>query len=178
MNTPYTSRELDSLLNACLDFSQSGDQYFATGNIAGREDVSADIDSIRRMMEWVVALDNALLEYSGLGQDNVPYFRLGLDAKRVMANGGFKTYLRKRQTRESLERIRLWAPICISLLALIVSILALVKPNSSSKKLDDLAAQVNRLRRDHEQAKAMPATANTDLGAAPSRTSSVGPDKR
>ena len=158
MKTPYTIGELDALIRACVSVTEQHGQYFMTGNIAGREGVSAYIESVRRMMDWVAEADKGLLEYSGLGQDNVPYFRLGSDAKRIMNNGGFRWYLRNRNLRESLERVRLWAPISISLLALIVSILAWQTPKDTSNAIDDLTIELNRLRDDQEQTKAVMTT--------------------
>jgi len=178
MKTPYTITELDALIHACVSFTDQHESYFMTGNIAGSDGVSADIDAVRRMMDWVAETDKGLLEYSGLGQDNVPYFRLGRDAKRIMNNGGFKRYLRNRTVRESLERVRMWAPICISLLAVIVSILAWQTPKGSSNKIDDLTTQLNGLRSDQEQTKAMVTTIRANLDTISSRLPTTTPTSR
>jgi hypothetical protein len=57
--------------------------------------------------------------------------------------------------RERLERVRIWAPIGISLLAVIISILVWQAPKGSSSRIDDLTTQLNGLRSDQEQTKAM-----------------------
>ncbi len=163
METPYTIKELDALMKACISFTNQHEPYFMTGNIGGRDGVSTNIDSVRRMMDWVTETDKGLLEYCGLGQDNVPYFRLGHDANRIMENGGFKKYLHDRKLKERLERVQIWAPICISLLAAIVSILVWLAPKDSSSRIDDLTTQVNQLRADQEQTKAIVMTIRGDL---------------
>ena len=155
MKTPYTIAELDALMTACVSFTDQHEQYFTTGYIAGREGVNTDIDSVRRMMDWVVGTDKGLLEYSGLGKDDdVPYFRLGYDAKRMLKNGGFRTYVRDKTLRERLDYLRLWAPMCISLLAVIVSIFAWQTPKVSSSRLDELTIQLDRLRTDQQRMQA------------------------
>ena len=72
-----------------------------------------------------------------------------------MNDGGFKKYLRNRTVRERLERVRIWAPIGISLLAVIISILVWQAAKGSSSRIDDLTTQLNGLRSDQEQTKAM-----------------------
>ncbi len=169
MKTPYTIIELDALIRACIDFTDQHGEYFYTGNIAGREGVSPDDVPVRRMMDWVAETDKGLLEYRGFAQDNVEYFRLGLDAKRIMSNGGFKWYLRSRAQKEYLERARMWAPIFISLLALIVSFLALQIPKDSARKIDDLSAKLNALRSDQDQTRAMVTTIRANVDTISSR---------
>jgi hypothetical protein len=179
MNVPYTIQELDALLKACVSFTDDHQEpYFMTGNIAGRGGVSPDIDSVRRMMDWVAEMDKGLLEYSGLGKDNVPYFRLGRDARRAIGNGGFKGYLRNRTRGERLERARLWAPICISVLALVVSILAWQTPKGSSGRIDDLGTQLNALRSDQEESRSILATMRADLDTISSRLPTTTPTGR
>src|SRR6267154_446044 len=97
MRIPYTTERLDSLIGACVEFTEQHESYFMTGNIAGREGGSADIDEVSRMMHWVAEMDKGVLEYSGIGQDNVPYFRLGHEAMQIMTEGGFKKYLRRKR---------------------------------------------------------------------------------
>jgi len=124
-NSVYDRRTRRS--DACISFTDQYEQYFMVGNIAGRGSVNAELDPVRRMMDWVAETDRRLIEYTGLGKDNVPYFRLGYDARQIMKNGGFHKYFRGRQVRERLEHVRMWAPICISLLALVVAFLAFMK---------------------------------------------------
>src|SRR5262245_20697601 len=95
------------------------------------------------MMDWVAETDKGLIEPLGFGKDNVVYFRLGRDAQRIMNEGGFKKYLRNRTVRERLERVRTWAPIGISLLAVIISVLVWQAPKGSSRRIDDLTTQLN-----------------------------------
>jgi hypothetical protein len=155
MKIPYTITELDALMHACVSFTEQHEPNFYTGNIAGRDGVSTDIDSVKRMMDWIAETDKGLLESLGFGKDNVVYFRLGRDAQRIMNNGGFKKYFRNRTMKERLERVRIWAPIGISLLAAIVSILVWQAPKGSSSRIDDLTTQLNGLRSDQEQTKSM-----------------------
>lgn len=155
MKIPYTITELDALMHACVSFTEQHEPNFYAGNIAGRDGVSTDIDSVKRMMDWVAETDKGLLESLGFGKDNVVYFRLGRDAQRIMNNGGFKKYFRNRTMKERLERVRIWAPIGISLLAVIISILVWQAPKGSSSRIDDLTTQLNGLRSDQEQTKAM-----------------------
>ena len=146
MKIPYTAKELDDLIGACVEFTDQHEPYFMTGNIAGRKGVSAEIDAVRTMMDWVAETDKGVLEYSGIGKDNVPYFRLGHDARRIVTDGGFKKYLRRRRVIGHLEQVRSWSPICIALLALIVSVLVWQAPKGSSNRIDELAAQLSELR--------------------------------
>jgi hypothetical protein len=162
MKSPYTITELDALMNACVSFTEQHEPNFYAGNIAGRDGVSTDIDSVKRMMEWVAETDKGVLESLGFGKDNVVYFRLGRDAQRIMNDGGFKKYLRNRTMRERLERVRIWAPIGISVLAVIISILVWQAPKDSSNRIDDLTTQLNGLRSDQEQTKAMVAAIRGD----------------
>ncbi|MEK6280787.1 MAG: hypothetical protein AABN95_10575 [Acidobacteriota bacterium] len=165
MNTPYTITELDALMHACISFTEQHEPNFWAGNIGGRDGVSTDIPSVERMMDWVVETDKGLLESLGFGKDNVVYFRLGRHAQRIMNDGGFKEYLRNRTVREGLERVRIWAPIGISLLAAVVSILVWQVPKGSSKRIDDLATQLNELRSDQQQTKAMVTMIRANLDA-------------
>lgn len=162
MKTPYTITELDALMHACVSFTEHEPDFWP-GNIAGRDSVSTDIPSVERMMVWVAETDKGLLESLGFGKDNVVYFRLGRDAQRIMNDGGFKKYLRNRTVRESLERVRIWAPIGISLLAAVVSILVWQAPKGSSNRIDDLTTQLNGLQSDQEQTKAMVTTIRKNL---------------
>ncbi len=118
MKPPYTVEELDALISACIDFTGEGNEDFYVGNIAGRQGVNADAARAKRMMEWVVKMDTGLLEDRGFGKDDIQYFRLGLDARQMMRDGGFESYLRRRRKKEYSELSRLWLPITISLLSL------------------------------------------------------------
>ena len=168
MKTPYTIKELDALMHACIAFTEQHEPNFWAGNIGGRDGVSTDIPSVERMMDWVAETDKGLLESLGFGKDNVVYFRLGRDAQRILNDGGFEKYLRNKTVRERLERVRIWAPICISILAAIVSILAWQAPKGSSTRIDDLTSQMNGLRSEQEQTRAMVTTIRGNLDTTPS----------
>jgi hypothetical protein len=163
MKPPYTITDLNALMHACVSFTKVHEPDFWAGNISGRDGVSTDIPSVERMMEWVVETDKGLLESLGFGKDNVVYFRLGHDAERIMNEGGFEKYLRSKTLRERLEGVRRWASIGISFFALIVSTLVWQAPKNTSSRIDDLTAQVNGLRNEQEQIKAMVASTRSSL---------------
>jgi hypothetical protein len=165
MNIPYTAEELDALIGACIEFTDCHEPYFMTGSIAGRNGVSVDIDAVRRMMDWVSETDKGILEYSGIGKDNVPYFRLGRDAKQITTHGGFKEYFRRRKAITRREQARLWAPICIALLALIVSVLAWRVPQGT-KGIDEVTTQLRALQADQQQIRSRISTIQSSLDAA------------
>lgn len=144
MTVPYTIDELDALVRACVDFSNENEPDFYTGNIAGRAGVSPDTDSVKRMMDWVSAADRGILEYSGRGKDNIAYFRVGHDAKTFLGQGGFGPYLAQKRRKEFIVQARLWAPICISLIALVVSVLAWRSPQGG-KRADDLNRRIDEI---------------------------------
>lgn len=60
METPYTIKELDALIHACVSFTEQHEPNFWAGNIAGRDGVSSDIPSVERMMDWVAEAIRAL----------------------------------------------------------------------------------------------------------------------
>jgi len=154
VNLAYPISQLDALLKACVDFTDEHAETFYTGNIAGREGVDTDIPSVLRMLEWVAETDKGLIEGLGFGLDNIRYFRLGHYGKQLLEEGGFATYVGRRTRAERLERVRSWAPVVISLIAVTVSILSWQTPKGSSKRLDDLASQVSVLRSDGERTSA------------------------
>jgi hypothetical protein len=157
MTVPYTIEDLDALITACIEFTDEHGRYFMVGNIAGRSGVNSDLDAVRQMMDWVSETDKGILEYSGIGTEKVPYFRIGRNAKKILEEGGFKKYVSRRRRVEVLDQIRLWAPICISLLALVVSILAWRAPQGRervdevNKRLDQALIQIGSLKAAHEQ---------------------------
>lgn len=166
MTTPYTTKDLDALILACIEFTDRNGEYFYAGNVVP-EGMSQD--QARRMLDWVAEIDKGLLEYRGFGNDNVEYFRLGLDARQMTSNGGFEKYLRGRARKEYREGARLWAPIFISLLALVVSVLGLLVPKDSAEKIDDLYAQLNALRSDQGQTGEMIKTIRANIETISSR---------
>jgi hypothetical protein len=185
MSVPYKVEDLDALIRACIEFTDQDGSYFTTGNIVGRTGVDSDLDLVRRMMDWVSETDKGILEYSGIGMDGVPYFRIGRDAKRILGRGGFRNYLSRRHLIEVLDQMRIWAPICISLLALVVSALAWRAPQGGkgadevnrridevNKRVDEVLTQVGPLRTAQEQLGSRVATMQSNLDA---RRSSRGP---
>jgi len=168
MQTRYTIEELDALINACVYFTDHIEPRFYAGNIGGRDGVSVDDDYVHRMMDWVAETDKGLLESLGFANDNIVYFRLGRNAKQMMNDGGFRKYLRNKTMMQRLEYARMWAPIFISLLAAVVSIFAWLAPKANSNRIDGLGAQVNELRSDQEQTKAMVTTIKGRLETIPS----------
>jgi outer membrane murein-binding lipoprotein Lpp len=165
MNIPYTNEQLDVLIAACVEFTDHHELYFMTGNIAGRNGVSADIDEVRNMMDWVSETDKGILEYSGIGKDNVPYFRLGRDARQMRTQGGFKNYFRRRKAIARREQARLWAPICIAFLAFIVSVLAWRAPQGT-KRMNEVTTQLRELQANQQQMRSRISTIQSSLEAA------------
>ena len=163
MNIPYTAEDLDALVGACVEFTDEHDPYFTTSNITGRRGVSVDSDRVRRMMDWVSETDKGILEYTGIGLHNIPYFRLGHAGKQV-AGQGFRRYFRRRKIITFGEHVRLWTPIFISALALSVSVLAWRVPQNA-KKLDELTAQVTSLKDDQHQIRGRLAAVQSNLDA-------------
>ena len=100
MIQPYTNEQLDALLRACIEFADTfQEESFYSGNIAGREGVVADSLAVQRMLEWVAEQDKGLLVNRGFGNDNITYFRLGLDARHVVNTGGFGAYFRNKSRK-------------------------------------------------------------------------------
>lgn len=145
MKIPYTTKELDDLISACVEFTDDHENYFAGFNIASRNDVSTDADKVKAMMGWVSETDKGILEFTGFDKDNILNFKLGHDARQMMQDGGFKNYFRHRRIIENLHQVKIWSPIVIALLAFIVSCLAWQEPKGSSKKIDELEAQLSEL---------------------------------
>ena len=168
MNIPYTTEQLDALIGACVEFTDAFEPDFHASNISGRNGVIADSDAVRRMMDWVSETDKGILECKGFGQDNLTYFRLGFDAKHITTHGGFKKYFRRRKAMARREQARLWAPICISLLALVISGLAWRTPQDT-KRIGEVTTQLVKLQADQQQINSRVATIQSNLDAALSR---------
>jgi len=170
MKIPFSTKELDDFLNACIDFTVHHEPYFYTGNISGREGVTTDTDVLKRMMLWVAETDKGLCEDCGFGKDNIHYFRLGHHAIEVMKNGGFKAYLKQKSRTDNLKKIQLWAPIGVSMVAVIVSIFALQKPTSTSFKADVPSLRLVELQNQYEQLKTTVVRLSNTLDALPKNT--------
>lgn len=166
MKAPFPIHELDRVLAACIDFTDHHEPYFYWAQIADRCGMTDRGDEVQRMIAWLARLDDGLLEDCGHAKDNIRYFRLGVDARRVMSTGGLGPYFQTRSRTESLERVRLWSPVGISIVAVIVSLFALNKPAANSPEVRRLRAQVTELRREQGQLEA----AITRLAAAPGST--------
>jgi len=178
MKSPYTTKELDDLIGACVEYTDQHEPYFYTGNICGRTGVSVDTDVVKRMMDWAAETDRGVLEFSGFGKDNISYFRLGRDARQVMKDGGFEKYLRRRTAIERLELVKSWSPMCIALLALFVSVLAWQAPKGSSNRIDDIAAQLHELQIRQDQTKSTVATLQAGLDTVVSQLRKTRTDRR
>jgi len=162
VNVAYPFSQLDALLRASIAFADEHGPQFWAANL-DLPDLGADIPSVTRMLDWVAETDKGLIESLGFGFDNIRYFRLGHYARPLMEEGGFATYVRRKTRAERLERVRSWAPMVISLIAVTVSILSWQTPKGSSKRLDDLALQVNVLRSDGERTSASVASMRAAL---------------
>jgi hypothetical protein len=92
MEISYEIKELDAMMRACVEFTDAHDPVFDAGQIAGRIGDDTDAYALKRMMEWVSKLDSGLFESLGPDKHNVTCFRLGPDAKKMIARGGFRTY--------------------------------------------------------------------------------------
>lgn len=151
MKSPFPTKDLDNLLKACIEYTDHHGPYFYTGNICGRDGVPTDDDSVKRMFDWIAKTDKGLMEDCGFGNDNIHYFRLGHDAIDINRRGGFAKYLRNRSRSEFLDNFRLWAPIGISIAAIVVSVFALKKPADSAIQLESLRGQLIELQSEQEQ---------------------------
>ena len=152
MNRPYPAESLDNVIKASQKFKKNyPNDHFSAGNLGGKERIPPDeaINGVlTKKMKYIAHLDLDLMEYLGFGSDDIQYFELGPQAGAFMANGGFKNYFEKMERRERTEKLRLWLPILISFLALIVAVLswtASVNKNVDKKDLKDLKLRVNQL---------------------------------
>lgn len=74
MKTPFTIRELDDLLNACINFTAQHEPFFYWGNVGGADGVTADSDAVTRMLTWLARTDEQLIEDCGHAHDDIRYF--------------------------------------------------------------------------------------------------------
>jgi hypothetical protein len=178
MTIPYKIEELDALIRACVEFTDDFREPFFEGNIAGRTGVETDNDAVRRMMDWVSETDKGILECMGPGKDNITYFRLGYDARRIIEKGGFRTYLSQRRRIAVLDQIRTWAPICISLLSLAISVVVWTAPQGGkglvdtnrridvvNERIDGVVSQIGPLQTVQEQIRSRVDTMQSILDA-------------
>ena len=142
MKAPFPINELDRMLQACIDFTDQHEPYFYWAHIADRCGMGDNGEGVQRMIAWLARVDPGLLEDCGHAEDNIRYFRLGVEARRVMRTGGLGPYFRKKSRAESEERVRNWTHIGISTLAVVVSLFALNKPAANSAEVGRLRIQV------------------------------------
>ena len=152
MKPIYATDELDAIVKASLEFKKTyPNDHFAAGNLGGMHGLSA-VESLNgvltRKMKYVASLDLNLLQYLGLGTDHIEYFETGPSAEEFLNTGGFKGYFEKAGQAERINKLRSWAPILISFLALIVAVLswtASVNRNGTSKELRVLQERIDSL---------------------------------
>jgi hypothetical protein len=151
MTTPYAVASLDAFINAAIEWTGHHGSQFYAGNIAGREGLPDDVEEVKRMADWLVETDRGLLETLGFGTDDITYYRLGHDARRVMTTGGFAAYFRRKRRTKQREQFRTWVPICTAVIAILFTALTYFAPRRSDEKVDELREQVLALRRDMNQ---------------------------
>jgi hypothetical protein len=143
MKVPYDVEDLDAFMRAAIEFDDShGLQQFYAGNIGGREGVTTDVAIVKRMAEWLAEKDRGLIENLGFGNDNVTYFRPGLDARATMARGGMKAWINRRSRAEQVEKAKDWVPIVVSLVAITFTALGYFAPRVKTESIEELRGQV------------------------------------
>jgi hypothetical protein len=151
MTIPYAVASLDSFMNAVIEWTGHHGSQFYSGNIAGRDGLPDDVEEVKRMADWLAETDRGLLETLGFGTDNITYYRLGHDARRVMTTGGFAAYFRGKRHAKQREQFRTWVPICTAVAAIFFTALTYFAPRHTDKNVDELREQLVALRRDMKQ---------------------------
>ena len=100
----------------------------------GREGLPAGQNVVERMMDWVASQEYQVLEKKGFGTDNIFYYQLGHNAKQVMEAGGFENLFKIRRRRNVTQSVLAWAPIAVSIIAVVVSVFALNKQEDNKNK--------------------------------------------
>jgi len=143
MNVPYDVADLDAFMRAAIEFDDDhGLPQFDAGNIGGRDGVTTDVAVVKRMAEWLAEKDRGLIENLGFGNDNVTYFRPGLDARAIMARGGIKAWVNRRSRIERVEKAKDWVPIVLSLVAITFTALDYFAPGVENETIGELRGQV------------------------------------
>lgn len=154
MKTPYTTRELDDLIEACIEFTDStGQTEFYQGNIAGRKAVSSDLDHVKRIMEWLAGMNHDILEGVGFDVHHVYHYRLGPHARQLVQEGGFRDYFRKKNRQSIFEEWLRWSPVAIAFIALLISAAAWLFPRERPGRIGQLESQMEKLRTEQENLK-------------------------
>jgi len=161
--TPYSAEQIDALLEACIEYRNDNDQYFAVANITGRGNVVTNAETTKEMMDWVAENHSSLLVFAGLGLDGVPYYRLGWDAKQVMSGGGFSKYLAQKQRKEFVTQTKDWLPIVASIAAVVVSVFAWQEPKDNDKAFAEVNKKIEHIETRLEQQKNISADLATVL---------------
>lgn len=146
MRPPYDPIRLDAFMKAAIEFSDTHEAQFYAGNIAGRDGVDVDIETVKRMADWLAETDRGLLESLGFGKHDITYYRLGFDARHVMTHGGMVGYFRRRRRARQVEQFRTWVPICTAIVAVCFTALTYLRPTQADKERDALREQVATLR--------------------------------
>ena len=147
MKPIYDATELDNIIKACLEFKKIAPQdHFYVGNIGGRKNVPPSTDGmLLKKMKYISGLDIAVLEYLGLGKNDIQYFEIGPRAKKFLSEGGFKNYYEQLKKEALLKDLSKWLPILISLIALIVATLTWLYPVNSEDKIEKLEHRIEQL---------------------------------
>lgn len=154
MKTPYTFKELDDLLEACIEFTDgTGQAEFYAGNIAGRGAVIADFDYVKRAMEWLAETDRGILESVGFDMHNIYHYRLGTQARQLLRDGGFRNYFRKKNRQRALEGWLRWSPLAIAFIALLISAAAWLFPRERAGGIEQLGSEMEVLKSEQEALK-------------------------
>jgi len=161
--TPYSAEQIDALLEACIEYRNDNEQYFAVANITGRGNVVTNAETTKEMMDWVAENHSSLLVFAGLGLDGVPYYRLGWDAKPVMSGGGFSKYLAQKQRKEFVTQTKDWLPIVASIAAVVVSVFAWQEPKDNDKAFAEVNKKIEHIETRLEQQKNISADLATAL---------------
>jgi hypothetical protein len=135
-------------MNAAIEWTGHHGSQFYSGNIAGRDGLPDDVEEVKRMADWLAETDRGLLEALGFGTDDISYYRLGHDARRVMTTGGLAAYFRKKRRARQREQLRTWLPICTAVIAIVFTALTYFAPRHTDEKVDELREQLLVLRRD------------------------------
>ncbi len=165
MELSYPAEDLDQIVRAALEFKEiaPGDSFFS-GNIEGRAGLEPASDgSVKKKLLYIAALPVEVIVYLGPGTDGVDYFDTGPRARAFMAEGGFAGYAAGLRRQRRARQTSTWAPILISLLALVVSTLTWLIPSADSARIDALRRELDSLKQQRsvvEQA-VMPSPADT-----------------
>lgn len=143
----YEATALDDIVEACLEFSEDfPNTSFYTGNIDGRKNVPAGQGAaLLAKMKYIAKLDIGVLEYLGFGTDNIQYFNIGPKANQFLSEGGFSNYFKEEKRQATRNEIARWAPIIISLVALVIAALTWLFPLNKDAEVKQFQDRLNLL---------------------------------